>query len=109
MVSKGLGSGWHFESNRHALASKGIKTGSAKSLMLIPIPKSKLTKERYEYVYAKDVFDDDNDGLLYGVEDTQGGDYVEWFPSIKKLEDNTLKFGLNVNNREMFIKSLGEK
>jgi hypothetical protein len=58
----------------------------------------------YEYVFAGDVFKDDNHGLKYGVESVEDfPDYIEWFPSIEKLEANTKKNKFNVVNRERFL------
>lgn len=57
---------------------------------------------KYQYSYAPDTFDDDNNGLLYGVE-SDDGDYVEWFPTIAKLEANTKKYKFKVTNREQFL------
>ena len=64
-----------------------------------------MVSQKYEYVYAKDVFDDDNEGLLYGVEDVSDFPaYIEWFSSIKKLEAHRKKHKMNVVNREQFLK-----
>jgi hypothetical protein len=64
--------------------------------------------QKYEYVYASDEMDDDNDGLVYGVRDYDadnpgGSFYVEWFQTIGQLEANTRKHGLNVTNRQEFL------
>jgi hypothetical protein len=40
-MARGLGSGWHYESHRHSLASKGIKTGT-RSPTLLYTPKRSL-------------------------------------------------------------------
>ena len=68
---------------------------------------------KYEYVYAGDVLDDDNNGLIFGVEEaTDFPDYVEWFKTIKQLEANTKKNKMIVKNREQFLKRFngeGEK
>ena len=61
--------------------------------------------EKYEYIHARDVFKDDNNGLIYGVQDISDfPDYMEWFDSIKKLEANTKKHKLNILNRSVFLK-----
>ena len=42
-------------------------------------------------VYAKDVFDDDNNGLLFGLEEQDDFPaYVEWFVTEQERE-NTIK------------------
>jgi hypothetical protein len=64
--------------------------------------------QKYEYVYAGDELDDDNNGLVYGVRDYDqdnpcGVSYCEWFPSLGQLEANTRKHDLNVTNRKEFL------
>ena len=46
---KGLGSGWHYESNRHSLASRGIETGrKINSSVPMPISKHRASKPSYQ-------------------------------------------------------------
>ena len=56
---------------------------------------------KYEYVWGGDVFDDDNEGLLYGVEDvTDFPEYIEWFSSWEEREKNSKAGKMNIVNRE---------
>lgn len=65
------------------------------------------------YLYAQDVFKDDNDGFKFGVEGvTQNGisqsDYIEWFKTIQKLEANSEKNNLEVINKVEFFNYMQE-
>ena len=69
--------------------------GKMKSPDYVPVKSPK-----YEYVWGGDVFDDNNEGLLFGVEDVSDfPEYVEWFPSVEAREKNSKKFKMNVVNR----------
>ena len=60
---------------------------------------------KYEYIYALDVFRDNNKGFIYGVQDTSDFPaYIEWFKTIKQLENNSKKYKFKVTNREQFLK-----
>jgi hypothetical protein len=53
-------------------------------------------------VDALDVFDDDNKGFRFGLEQTNMGDYVEWFKTEKERETE-------IKKHKMIIVSQGEK
>ena len=60
------------------------------------------------YLYARDIFKDNNKGFLFGVEGvTQDGisqnDYIEWFKTIEQLKQNTIKYKLKPINEEEFF------
>jgi hypothetical protein len=64
---------------------------------------------KYVYVYGKDYFDDDNNGLLYGVQDnTDFPEYVEWFKSPKIVIAYAKKNKLNVINEKAYLKRMKE-
>lgn len=65
---------------------------------------------KYEYVWGGDVFDDDNEGLLYGVEDVSDfPEYVEWFSSWEEREKNSKAGKMNIVNREQHYDYLKRK
>ena len=106
-LGKGLGTGYKnfapMDSHIHSLSAKGVKT-----LMKANYTPKKTPK--YEYMWGKDVFDDDNKGLLFGVEDVSDfPDYVEWFPSASAREKNSKKYKMNVVNREQHFDYLKKK
>lgn len=61
-------------------------------------------KMNCEYIYAFDVFKDNNDGFIYGVQEL--GDfpaYIEWFKTLEELEYNTRKNNLFIVNKAVFL------
>ena len=62
----------------------------------------------YEYIYAPEFFGDDNENHLYGIQEIDDFPaYVEWFKSLKELEENTKKYKFKVVNREEFLHMYG--
>lgn len=63
-----------------------------------------VNKLDYEYIYAPDVFGDDNRKLKYGVQEINDlPAYIEWFKTLEELEKNTKKYRFNVLNRDHFL------
>lgn len=52
---------------------------------------------KYRKVNALDYFDDDNNGLIYGLESNEDfPEYVEWFKTEKGREETINKYKLRV-------------
>ena len=63
---------------------------------------------KYEYIFAGDLIDDGNNGLVYGVQDydtdAPGATFhIKWFNTIAKLEAYTKRQGFRVTNRDAFL------
>lgn len=59
---------------------------------------------KYRFVHGKDYFDDDNDGLLFGIEsDEDFPEYVEWFSS----QDERKKYAVK-NNMKIITEINGD-
>ena len=55
---------------------------------------------RYEFVNVGDVFDDDNNGLKYGIADAdEPSDYAEWFKSSRERANYARKNRMKVINK----------
>ena len=54
----------------------------------------------YRYVDGREVFDDDNNGLLFGIEsDEDFPEYVEWFKSAKIRDAYAKKNKMKIINK----------
>lgn len=53
---------------------------------------------RVEKVHARDVFKDDNHGLVFGLQEVDMGNYVEWFATEEEREANIKKYVMEVMN-----------
>lgn len=55
---------------------------------------------KYRYVDGREVFDDDNNGLLFGIEsDEDFPEYAEWFKSAKIRDAYAKKNKMKIVNR----------
>lgn len=56
----------------------------------------------YRYVDGRDVFDDDNNGLLFGIESNEDfPEYVEWFKSAKIRDNYAKKNKMKIINKNL--------
>lgn len=78
MTAKRLGSGWHFESNRHALASKGIKTGTKIGTPL-PMAKRIIKDKKYD---VNNIYNDEDGEMIGAIDITDSPFGDSWMKGV---------------------------
>lgn len=61
-------------------------------------------KNEYEFLYARDIFDDDNDGYLFGIQSAEDFPlYIEWYRTLDEIKEIASNENMIVKNKEIFL------